>query len=138
MVWAILVFVGVPLWICALGVFTVIDRNRALRQRRYFGAGVQARQDPLGAGTRRVGLGCVRLARQPRGVERRPDTGRRRQRGPASPEEQKRLNRLGDDHVVATMVTDESTTLRVAVASGDRAAVLGPFQSIPTQNASGD
>jgi hypothetical protein len=56
---------------------------------------------------------------------------------PASPEEQKRLHRLGEDPVVATMVTDESTTLRVAVASRDGAAVLGPFQSTPTQNALG-
>ena len=34
MIWALLVFVGVPLWLCAVGIFTVIYRNRALRKRR--------------------------------------------------------------------------------------------------------
>ena len=34
MIWALLVFLGVPLWLCALGLFTVIYRNRALLQRR--------------------------------------------------------------------------------------------------------
>ena len=34
MIWAVLVFAGVPLRLCALGLFTVIYRNRALRERR--------------------------------------------------------------------------------------------------------
>jgi hypothetical protein len=34
MIWAVLLFLGVPLWLCALGIFTVIYRNRALRKRR--------------------------------------------------------------------------------------------------------
>ncbi|MCY1158382.1 MAG: hypothetical protein MOP51_1406 [Citricoccus sp.] len=34
MIWALLVFMGVPSWFCALGVFTVVYRNRVLRKRR--------------------------------------------------------------------------------------------------------
>jgi hypothetical protein len=39
--------------------------------------------------------------------------------------------------VVATLTLDEGAALRVAVAGGDRAAVLGPFQSMPDRNALG-
>ncbi len=33
MIWALLAFVGVPLWLCALGIFALVYRNRALRSR---------------------------------------------------------------------------------------------------------
>ena len=33
MVWAFLAWVGVPLWLCALGIFALVYRNRALRRR---------------------------------------------------------------------------------------------------------
>jgi hypothetical protein len=33
MVWAILIAVGVPLWLCAAGIVTFVLRNRALRHR---------------------------------------------------------------------------------------------------------
>ncbi len=33
MVWAILVFLGVPLWICALGIAVTVLKNRGLRKR---------------------------------------------------------------------------------------------------------
>ena len=33
MIWAILAAVGVPLWLCAIGILTLVFRNRGLRKR---------------------------------------------------------------------------------------------------------
>ena len=33
MIWALLAFVGVPLWLCALGILALVYRNLALRSR---------------------------------------------------------------------------------------------------------
>jgi hypothetical protein len=33
MIWAILAAMGVPLWLCAVGILTLLLRNRALRNR---------------------------------------------------------------------------------------------------------
>ena len=33
MVWALLVFLGVPLWICAAGIIILIVRNRSIKHR---------------------------------------------------------------------------------------------------------
>ena len=33
MIWAVLVFLGVPLWLCAVGILTLVLRSRRLRAR---------------------------------------------------------------------------------------------------------
>ena len=33
MIWAILALLGVPLWLCALGILALVYRNKSLRQR---------------------------------------------------------------------------------------------------------
>ena len=33
MIWAILALLGVPLWLCALGILTAVVQNRKLRKR---------------------------------------------------------------------------------------------------------
>ena len=33
MIWAILAALGVPLWLCALGIFALLFQNRALKRR---------------------------------------------------------------------------------------------------------
>ena len=135
MIWAILLFVGVPLWFCALGVFTVIYRNRALRKRR---GDIPVRV--LRAGKTRWlpghaiwisdvfawrgspaawSEGLVQVVTVTVGV--------------AGPEERKHLHRLGDDPVVATMIMDDGSTLRVAVAGVHRADVMGPLQRTAEQ-----
>ncbi len=53
--------------------------------------------------------------------------------GVAGPEERKHLHRLGDDPVVATMITDDGSTLRIAVAGVHRAVVMGPLQRTADQ-----
>lgn len=51
MIWAILAFLGVPLWLCAAGVLTLLLRNRALR-RRSGNVPVRVRSTPGGRWTR--------------------------------------------------------------------------------------
>jgi hypothetical protein len=140
MIWAILVFLGVPLWLCALGILTVIYRNRALRKRH---GDIPVRV--LGPGKKRWIRGHAVWISDVfawRGSPAAWSEGLARiiaaSVAPAAPEELKRLHRLGDDPVIATMITDESTTLRVAVAGEDRAAaLLGPFRTAPDQDALG-
>lgn len=126
MIWAIPAFVGVPLRLCAVGLFTVIYRNRALRKRH---GDIAARVWKLDAsrwtrGPRYLG---VRLARPPCCMDRRHGHIVEVDPAQASLEQQKRLHRLGDDPAITTMITDESTELSVAAAGRDGAAVLGPF-----------
>ena len=33
MIWAILAMLGIPLWLCAIGILTVVFQNRRLRKR---------------------------------------------------------------------------------------------------------
>lgn len=139
MIWAILVFVGVPLWFCALGLFTLIYRNRALRKRC---GNIPVRVLKPGK-TRWVRGHAVWIsdvfawrgspAAWSEGLWHVAATTV----APAGPEEPKGLHRLGADLVVATLTTDERAVLRVAVARGDRTSVPGPFQPTPNQNASG-
>jgi hypothetical protein len=52
MIWAILVAVGVPLWLCAAGILTLLLRNRSLRRR---GGDLPVRMRPAGGGRWRRG-----------------------------------------------------------------------------------
>jgi hypothetical protein len=129
MIWVILVFLGVPLWLCVLGILMVVHNNRQLRRR----------QGDIVVSVRRAG-------------------GKRWIRGHAvwvsdvfawrgSPaawnedllhvthlevmkagaEEQKKLHRLGAGLAIVMLATDLGET--VEVAAGDRSALLGPFAS---------
>jgi hypothetical protein len=51
-IWAILVAVGVPLWLCAAGILTLLLRNRSLRRR---GGDLPVRMRPAGGGRWRRG-----------------------------------------------------------------------------------
>ena len=139
MIWAILIFLGVPLWVCAAGILTVIYRNRALRKRhgdipvRVLRAGKSRwtrghavwisdvfawRGSPAAWTEGLTQVLAIRIAA-------------------AGPEEQKRLHRLGDAPVIATMTTAEKATLEVAVAGDHRSDVLGPFQTRSPEDAVG-
>ena len=139
MIWAILVFVGVPLWFCALGLFTLIYRNRALHKRL---GSIPVRVLKPGK-TRWVRGHAVWISDvfAWRGSHAAWSEGlwhvAATTVASAGSEELKRLHRLGADLVVAPLTTDERAVLRVAVASGDRTSVLGTIQPTPDQNASG-
>ena len=71
MVWAVLALLGVPLWLCALGILSLVVRNRQLRE-RYGDIPVRMRRpgkERWTARTRDLGLGRVRLARFAGGLE---------------------------------------------------------------------
>lgn len=133
MIWAILIFLGVPLWVCAVGIFTVIYRNRALRNR------------PGDIPVRVLKPGRTRWTRGHavwvsdvfawRGSPAAWNEGLIHVvavgTAAAAPAEQKRLHRLGNAPVIATMTTAENTTVKVAAAAEDGSTVLGPFHSAP-------
>ena len=82
MIWALLALVGVPLWLCALGILALAYRNRSLRK-RYGDIAVRVQRTgkiPVDAGPRRMGLRCPCLAREPGRLERGPGARRRRKR----------------------------------------------------------
>ena len=139
MIWAVLVFVGVPLWLCALGVFTVIYRNRALRKRR---GDIPVRVLRPGK-TRWVRGHAVWISDvftwrgSPAAWSEGLEQVTAARVATAGPEELKRLHRLGEEPVVATLTTAEGAVLKVAAAGGDRAGVLGPFQPTGDQNVLG-
>lgn len=133
MIWAILIFLGVPLWLCAAGIFTVIYRNRALRKRD---GDIPVRV--LKPGNTRWTRGHAvwvsdvfawrgSPAAWNEGLIHVVSVGV----AAATPAEQKRLHRLGNAPVIATMRTAENTTVKVAAAGEDGSAVLGPFHSTP-------
>ncbi|MBG6225319.1 hypothetical protein IWX63_001891 [Arthrobacter sp. CAN_A2] len=144
MIWALLAFLGVPLWLCALGLFTVIYRNRALRRRR---GNIPVRVLRSGK-TRWVRGHAVWISDvfAWRGSPAAWTEGLVQvltvSVAPADPEQRKHLRGLGGDPLIATMTvasaaSDEPATLMVAVADVDRAAVLGPFHPAPDQKQSG-
>ncbi len=76
MVWAILALLGVPLWICAAGITVLVLKNRGLRNRP---GDIPVRvklpeQDALDAWPCDLGLRRIRLAGEPRFVERGPSS----------------------------------------------------------------
>lgn len=129
MIWAILAMVGVPLWLCALGILALVFRNRALRHRygdipvrvlrpgktrwvrghavwvsdvfAWRGSPAAWREDLA-----HVVSGTVRVAESA---------------------DQKALHGLGDNAVVAALTTGDGRLLRVAAASECRTALMGPF-----------
>jgi hypothetical protein len=70
------------------------------------------------------------MAREPGGLARRPGCGIGASTRKADTEERKKLHRLGDDPVVATLhVADADTCLQVAASATHRQALLGPFEA---------
>ncbi len=130
MVWAILALIGVPLWLCALGILSVVLRNRKLRK-RYGDIPVRVRQPGkkrCGARGHAIWVADVFAWRgSPAAwnedlLEVREATIRS-----ADAKERDKLHRLGDEPAIATLATTDGDPLEVAVANDRRSALLGPF-----------
>jgi hypothetical protein len=119
-IWAILVFLGVPLWLCAVGILVLVFRNRALRKRPG-NMSVRVRRPGRQRWTRANALWVSDVfvwraspaawaedVRQIAAVNRRT----------ATTEERAKLHRLGDDVALVSMTTSEGDVFDVA-ASGD-------------------
>ena len=132
MIWAILVLLGVPLWLCALGILVIVFRHRGLTG-RYGDIPVRVRRPGKKRWTRghAVWVSDVFAWRgspaawsedltQVVGVSLRdPD-----------PVERKKLHRLGDGFAIATMVMSHGETLEVATRPEHRSELLGPLEPV--------
>ena len=129
MIWAVLVLLGVPLWLCVLGILAVLYRTRTLRQR------------PGDIPVRVLRAGKTRWTRahavwvsdvfawrgSPAAWSEDLLHVLEIHVGTLEPEDLKKLHRLGDNPTVATLTLDEGEPVRVAVASEHAAALLGPY-----------
>ncbi len=129
MIWALLAFVGVPLWLCALGIFALVYRNRALRNRH---GDIPVRVLRPGK-TRWIRGHAVWVSDvfawrgSPAAWNEYLELILGASLRDATTQERKRLNGLGDGSAVATLTTDDGVVLRVATTAEHRAQLLGPF-----------
>ena len=140
-IWAALVALGVPLWLCAVGILTLVFRNRSLRKRpgnvpcklrltdkkRWTsGHGVWVSDVFAWVGSTAAWRDELAWAT---GLATRP----------ADEEERKKLHRLGDSPLIASLALAEGGTVEVAAKREHRAGLLGPFaQTAADVGAGGD
>jgi hypothetical protein len=129
MVWAILALLGVPLWLCAIGILALVYRNKSLRQRH---GDIPVRVQR--AGKTRWTRGHAVWVSDVFAWRGSPAAWSEdlfqvvdARVGALEPEELKKLHRLGDNPAVATLTPDRGEPVRVAVAAEHRAALLGPY-----------
>ena len=132
MVWAILAAVGVPLWLCAIAILTLVLRNRALRMRPG-NVAVRVREEGKRRWTPGHGL-WVNNVFAYRGSPAAWKEGllpvSAASARPASAEERKHLRRIGDEPVIATLTFEDAGTKRqidVAARESDGRVLLGPY-----------
>ena len=129
MIWVVLAMLGVPLWLCALGILALVYRNRALRQRH---GDVPVRV--LRPGKTRWIRGHAIWISDVFAWRGSPAAWNEdlfqvidARIVAVEPQEMKKLHRLGDNPTVATLTPAGGDPLRVAVASEHRSALLGPY-----------
>src|SRR6266542_7103772 len=127
MIWAILALLGVPLWLCAIGIFLLLFNNRKLRKREG-DIPVRVRRPGKKRWTRGHAIWVSDVFAW-RGSPAAWNEDLLQVSGAmlraADAEERKKLHRLGDDPGVATLVLADGRSLEVAAASGRSSALLG-------------
>jgi hypothetical protein len=128
-IWAILVWVGVPLWLCAVGIGVLVFRSRRLRSRP---GDIPVRVLPAGR-TRWIRGHAIWVSdvfawrgSPASWTEALMQVTALRDR-PASPAEMAKLHRMGGDLGVVELSGPDGETVTVVAAGTDRAALLGPF-----------
>ena len=129
MIWAILAILGVPLWLCAIAILTLIIRNRSIRHRpgnipvRILRPG--AKRWKRGHGVWFHDVFAFRGSPAMWSEELRWVT----QIGPraATEEEQHKLRRLDDPAVATFTCHDSAEVFTVAAAGSNRQALAGPL-----------
>lgn len=129
MVWAILIFLGVPLWICVLGITVTVLKNRGLRKRP---GDIPVRVKP--PGKTRWARGHAIWVSDVFAWRKSPASWNEglvhvtgvTLRSP-SDEEQHKLRRLGDGVQMAMLSSARGESLEVAVKAADTTALAGPF-----------
>jgi hypothetical protein len=134
MVWAVLAFLGVPLWLCAIAIILLVLRNRGLRK-RYGDIPVRVLRPGKTRWTRghAIWVSDVFAWRGSPAAWNEylePIVGASMRA--ATEEEQHRLRGLGDRPVVATLTTVQGQVLQVASAAEHRSDLEGPFSATHT------
>ena len=128
MIWAVLAFVGVPLWLCALGIAAVVFRNRGLRS-RHCDMAVRVQRPGKTRWTRAhaVWVGPVFAWRgSPAAWAEELDLVVGAELDELSSEDRRSLHRL-DEVAVVRLVCDDGRAVRVATTAADVSSLLGPF-----------
>jgi hypothetical protein len=132
-IWAILVALGIPLWLCALGILMLLLQNRRLR-RRYGDLPVRVKLPGKKRWTRghAVWVSDVFAWRaSPAAWNEDLIKVNSAALRDAEHSEQKKLRRLGDDPVIATLAFSDGEVLEVAAEAARRSDLLGPFAAAP-------
>jgi hypothetical protein len=134
MIWAILAAVGVPLWLCATGIATLLLRNRSLRGRAE-DIPVRMRTHPEkhwrpghGLWTHDVLSFRASPAAWNESLLWVTGVGLR----PATAAEERKLHRLGQQPIVAELTLHDGATVDVAVRAKDADSVCGPHHGART------
>ena len=133
MIWAILAAVGVPLWLCAAGILTLVARNRTLRKRpdnipvRMLRPGQRRWRPGHGIWVHDVFLFRASPAAWSEAVLWAQDASARAANG----DERGQLHRVGDEPLVATLTLDDGQMIKLATSGDREAALLGPFAPTP-------
>ena len=131
MIWAILALLGVPLWLCALGILSLVLRNRRLRK-RHGDMFVRVRR----AGKRRWTRGHAIWVSDVFAFRGSPAAWTENlvwvenvTLRVANAEERKTLHRLGRDPAIATLAVVGGEILEVASSPEQLSRLSGPFGS---------
>jgi hypothetical protein len=138
-IFAILALVGVPLWLCTIGLLTLLLRNRGLRKRA---GNVPVRTRRSGKKRWSPGHGVwVHDVFAFRGL---PAAWREElvwasgaTLRPATEEERKKLHRIGDEPIVASLRLIDGESIEFAARSEHQDELLGPFVNSPAVALSG-
>ena len=128
MIWAILALLGVPLWLCAVGILALVFGNRSLRKRPG-NMSVRVLRPGHKRWTRANALWVSDVfAWRASPAAWSEDLQQVTSANPrtATPEERKKLHRLTDDPAVITMTISDGGSLDVAAAADARSSLLGP------------
>ena len=131
MIWAILALLGVPLWLCAAGIFALVYRNKSLRK-RHGDIPVRVQRAGRTRWTRghAVWVSDVFAWRgSPAAWSEDLFEVTDARVGDLKPEELKKLHRMGEHPAVVTLSPDEGEPVRVDVDAEHREALLGPYAS---------
>jgi hypothetical protein len=128
-IWAILIFLGVPLWLCALGIFALYRKNSSLRKRP---GNVLVRVRPPGKSRWIPGHAVwvhdvLAFRASPAAWKELLVWVTGAVAREATAEEAKKLHRLGSDKVVAVLSSAGMGPIEVAARAEHRDALLGPY-----------
>ena len=135
MIWALLAAVGVPLWLCALGILGLVFGNRALRKRPG-NMSVRVRRPGRKRWTRGNGLWVSDVfvwraspASWNEGLEQVKDAAVHEH---VDSQTAKKLHGLGDSPIVASITLVDGGVIDVATRPEHHSALMGPFASLPS------